>query len=172
MTFCYPYQVRHSEDLCRVLRAHAPLMRGGTRPLALPSLGVCHPPSPLLSVRATRAPRACRASAGYALGVGVRPHAPWGLSLRALRARALPCALPSVLLALPPTARSLPPAPHPRGALTPRYFRQNKKALPFQARLLRIHPRSRFSTPLWRLPRSMHPPLWGETRRVLHTSRM
>lgn len=127
-----PYStVAPSLVLCCCLCLGAAWLRAACRPRVPQSSTRGRHRPPCLSVRASRAPRACRAPAGFALGVGVRPHSPWGLSLRALRARALPCVLPSVLLDLSPAAWSLPPAPHPRGARVPRDLLQNKKPYPF-----------------------------------------
>lgn len=144
-----PYStVAPSLVLCCCLCLGAAWLRAACRPRVPQSSTRGRHRLPCLSVRASRAPRACRAPVGFALGVGVRPHSPVGfVASRASRACAPVCA--SFGLACPFSFGLVaPPRPSSEGgASTARSFAK-QKALPFQVRLLQIHSRSRSSSPL------------------------
>lgn len=141
MTFCYLYQVRHSEDLCRVLCAHAPLWRGGVAPSHSPAWG-CATPRPLSFgarfARPSRVPRArglrprCGGAPPLPLGFVASRAACGGFAcFRTVRACALVCA--SFCLACSfPFGLVAPPRPSSEGGADSRgIFVQNKKPYPF-----------------------------------------
>lgn len=172
MIFCYLYQVRHSEDLCRVLCAHAPLRRGGAAPSHSPAGGGATP-RPLFFRCALRAPLA-RAALPWATptawGCAPTPHGVCRFA-RFARVRSRVCFL---LSCLPfPLRLGHSPPPLIRGERRlPWDFFAKQKALPFQVRLLRIHPRSRSSTPLRGCHGQCIHPCGGGTRRAFHTHGM